>query len=378
MADEIAATGTEDAGSTPAPAPGPGSTPGAPDGTGTQPESVAAAGSTPATPAQGADEPPAGWANFLKKFTKDGKVDYEAAERSYWSATTGYNELARKHDAAQARLAELEKSSQPKEPAAPPPSPPEITRLEERIKSFETRKTQYATDRQTLAAEVRKLDREITRAEIEVERADPMDKPNLETRLAHLQAQQRDAAARWRQRGDQIDDLDHGIDTVKDRLSAEKERQEHAAAEAAEFNEKFPREVDGYIQAAAQELKLDIPTDYGSFAGRAVNALIILDCFLNKDKPAGSLDFPALAKSYVKEVAELIDSVKRANFATESAETLVLKKPLTPAPAAPKPAAPQVPEPAKRLKSWEDPANQDWRDDPIYRQAREGLGERRA
>lgn len=350
----------------------PGSTPGAtPDASGS-PEAQTSAGSTPTGgTAEGSDELPTEWKNFLGKYTKDGKTDYKAAAGSYWNASKVYKE----NETLKAELAKLRTAPPtPQEPPKPEPPPPQVAKLQERIQSFETRKAALTESRTRLVQEARQLDDDRKQAKWELDRADEMDKPHLALRLQQIQTALDAKVAEWKRAGDSIEDIDERAELFRARLEAaqqeaevEKERQAQAAQEAERFNTEFPQHIDSLIAKAAEGFKPLGPAGEGSIPWKVANALLMGDLWRAKDAPTSSIDFEATLGAHLKELSEYVESRARELFAEQSKERLAVTKPMTPAP---KPVVSASPATDPRRPSWQDPANGDWRDLPQYRRAR--------
>ncbi len=371
--DEAVAADATDTGSTPAGGSVPGSTPGAPDGSGqaSTPESVAAAGSTPATSAEGADEPQE-WRNFQAKYTKDGTFDKAAAAKSFWEASRSGSAAAERARQLEARIAEMERT--PKAPPQPPPTPPRLDKLDQRIKSFETEKQQLNTDRNAIVSQVRGLDRSIAVLEDKLAGADPMDQPALQARLEQAKAAHASALLNYKRMGAEMARIDQFMEDTQERRSAverelevEKERQTQAEADAARFNEEFPRTVDGYIEQAAKDILPGVPAGYDTPVWKIVNALTTMDYFIAAQQPASQVDAQALVRSHLETVKGFVEEVKRGAFGAASAATLQVKKPVGQPSAVPaaRPAAEATQKPR-----WQQEAESDWRNGEALRRAR--------
>lgn len=329
-----------------------------------QPEAEATEESTSQeTKPEGEDEPEE-WRNLVKKYNGD----KAAAGKAFWETQNYASQVRRENEELKQRLAGL---TQPPEPEAEELAPDlqvldeRLSALKEQIDGHPKRLTELGIKANQLQIEIARYE---TKAEMAGENEFERDKWEQKARLAKLHLEelgQKFSSAekalpelKW-----EITKLNRERASIQRQIDSEKAREVQAQQKAQEFQESFPKQVDDYIKASADELGIPKDPKIRQVMWEQVNEALMVEFWRLESKGilAKDVDVPGLVKAKVERYKKSADEARRVVFGQTSQAKLKTQAALTgqkPQPAQKTPRAPQVPnetaEMAELLKREED------------------------
>ena len=288
------------------------------------------------TPPSGETPPvPPGFEKLRAKYPNLSEEEFqEVVAEHYWSTTKEISSREKVIRDLKAELAARDAEAAP-EDEAPPPTNPNIERLDQRIKSLYNRGEGFKTETQELLTELPKIDREIAKAEARIEDAGEGEFKD-DAKAAKHEAKRdtlinkRDNVVR------QLRDLHHKreqADFEMETLLADKDWMTRVAEDqanqqklekqsAAQFTKEFPEYVDGLITKAADALGAPKDKKIRESLWKHVNRATTMDFWSMARQGLDTVDVPGTVKAHVKEYLEDRDLVGRVKFAEKSKEKL--------------------------------------------------------
>jgi len=254
----------------------------------------------------------------------------EVVAEHYWSATKEISSREKRIRELEAALAARESEQEPAEDE-PPPTNPQIERLDQRIKSLYDRGQTFQREQQELLTELPKIEREIAKAEARIEDAGDGDyadsakvakwesvKTQQETKRDAVVRQLRDLHYKREQADFEMETLLADKDWMTKVAEQQRQQQKLEQQSTQQFNAEFPKYVDSLIEEAANSMGAPKDARVRESLWKHVNRATTMDFWSMARQGLDQVDVPELVKGHVKEYLEDRDLVGRVKFQEKS------------------------------------------------------------